>query len=196
MSAPDDGRAKGPTMSIPEDAAVVSVAELAEVAELVTKQKLYENMALYCRGQDRKDLDLMKSTFWPDATDNHGMFNGLAHDFCQWSYENQKTTQHRAQHYITNVISEIDGDRAKRETAFVYVMVKPGGERTDLMGGRYRDLCERRDGKWKVLRRVVVFDYVAQCPPMGELGAAFGGIPETARIGDVFPHDPIHDPEW
>lgn len=167
-----------------------------ELAELVAKQKLYENMALYCRGQDRKDLELMKSTFWPEATDNHGMFDGLAHEFCEWSYENQKRTLHRSHHYITNVIVELDGDRAKRESAVVYVMVKPGVDPTDVMGGRYRDLCERRDGEWRVLRRVVIFDHVAQFASMGELGAVFGGIPDTARIGDTYPYDPIHDLEW
>src|SRR3954465_5394748 len=87
------------------------------VADLLAKQKLYENMALYCRGQDRKDLELMKSTFWPEATDNHGMWNGSAHDFCEWAYENQKITNHRSQHYITNVLIEVDEDVARRETA-------------------------------------------------------------------------------
>ena len=34
----------------------------------------------YCRGVDRLDPDEMKSAYWPDATDDHGVFddNGLA----------------------------------------------------------------------------------------------------------------------
>jgi hypothetical protein len=166
------------------------------VAEVVAKQKLYENMALYCRGQDRKDLALMKSTFWPEATDNHGMFIGSAHEFCEWAYENQKTTQHRSHHYITNVLIELKGDVAKRESAVTYVMVRPEGGPTDVMGGRYRDLCERRGGEWKVLRRVVIFDHVAHFISGGDLGDVFGGIPVTARVGDVYPNDPIHEDEW
>src|SRR5687767_2288328 len=88
-----------------------AVAELMDkVAELLDKQALYENVALYCRGQDRKELELMKSTFWPEATDHHGPFVGSAHEFCEWSYENRKKTQHKSQHYITNVLVDVDGD--------------------------------------------------------------------------------------
>lgn len=183
-------------MTIPAQPTAPSATLVEEIAELIAKQKLYENMALYCRGQDRKDLDLVKSTFWPEATDNHGMFDGLAFDFCDWSYQNQKETKHASHHYITNVIIELDGDTARRETSVVYVMVKSGGQPTDVMGGRYRDFCERRDGEWKVLRRVVIFDHVAQYPSSGELGAVFGGIPDTARVGGIYPNDPIHDAEW
>lgn len=184
-------------MPVPSEVPVaVSGADHADLVELVAKQKLHENIALYCRGQDRKDLELMKSTFWPEATDNHGMFNGPAHEFCEWAYENQKQTQHRSHHYVTNVVIELDGDRAKRESAFVYVMVRPGGAETDVSGGRYRDLCERRDGEWKVLRRVVIHDHMARFAPKGEFETVFGGFPGTARIGDVYPHDPIHDAAW
>lgn len=168
----------------------------AEIAELIAKQKLHDNLVEYCRGQDRKDLELVKSTFWPEATDNHGMFNGPAHEFCEWAFEKQKVDQYASHHYVTNVLSEIDGDTARRESAVIYVMVKPGDEPTDVMGGRYRDLCERRDGVWKVLRRTVIFDHVAQYPSSGALGDVFGGVPETARVGGLYPHDPIHDATW
>ncbi|PZH18828.1 hypothetical protein C1I97_03145 [Streptomyces sp. NTH33] len=179
----------GPEPAVPD-------ADAVAVTELIAKQKLYENLALYCRGQDRKDLELMKSTFWPEATDNHGMFVGSAHEFCEWAYENQKTTKHRSHHYITNVLIELNGNVAKRESAVIYVMVRPDGGPTDIMGGRYRDLCERRGGEWKVLRRVVIFDHVAQFTTTEELGAVFGGIPETARLGDVYPNDSIYEREW
>src|SRR3954466_2329166 len=104
-------------MSCPSEAIFPTGVNHAELADLLAKQKLYENMALYCRGQDRKDLELMKSTFWPEATDNHGVWIGSAHDFCEWAYENQKITKHSSQHYITNVLIELDGDTARRETA-------------------------------------------------------------------------------
>jgi hypothetical protein len=183
LTSPSDGTAR----SVPD-------VDAAAVAELIDKQKLYENMALYCRGQDRKDLELMKSTFWPEATDNHGMWNGSAHDFCEWAYENQKITNHRSQHYITNVLIEVDEDVARRETAVIYAMVR--AERpTDLLGARYRDLCERRNGEWKVLRRVLVLDHVTQVPAT-EFSLIYGELPATARIGDTHPNDPIYDDEW
>lgn len=185
-------------MTRSEDKTTTSGAEIspAQIAGLIDKQSLYENMALYCRGMDRKDLEVMKSTFWPEATDDHGAFVGSAFEFCEWSCENQKTGRHRSHHYITNVLIDLDGDTARRETAVIYVMVRPDEDRIELMGGRYRDVCERRSGEWKVLRRVVIFDYAQQFSPIADFGAVFGGIPPTSRFGLLFPDDPIYDAEW
>ena len=166
------------------------------VEELLDKQRLHDNMALYCRAMDRKDLATMKSTFWPEATDNHGSFVGLAHDFCEWTYENQKHHKHRSHHYITNVLSEVDGSTAHRESAVIYVMVRPAENRIELMGGRYRDFCEKRQGEWRVLRRTVVFDYAQVFPSIADFGDVFGGIPPTATFGSLFPEDAIYDAQW
>ena len=38
--------------------------------------------ARYARGVDRLDGDLMKSAYWPEATDDHGVFVGNAMAFC------------------------------------------------------------------------------------------------------------------
>jgi hypothetical protein len=168
----------------------------AQIAELIDKQSLHENMALYCRGMDRKDLAAMKSTFWTEATDDHGAFVGSAHHFCEWSCENQQKGRHRSHHYITNMLIDLDGDTALRETAVVYVMVRPADDRIEVMGGRYRDVCEKRMGEWKVLRRVVIFDFAQQFSPIADFGDVFGGIPPTSRFGKLFPDDPIYDAEW
>lgn len=169
--------------------------ESPAVQELVAKQQLYDNIALYCRGQDRKDLELVKSTFWPDATDNHGAFVGSAHEFCEWAYENQKTSRHRSHHYITNVLVELDGEHARRETAFNFVMVTSEGT-TKVSGGRYRDLCERRDGEWKVLRRLVIHDHVAEFPSSDDFDGILGGMPDSAPRGGLYPDDPIYEASW
>lgn len=164
-----------------------------ELSELVDKQKLHENMMLYCRGMDRKDLDVLKSTFWPEATDNHGVFNGNAHEFCEMTYRNQKVSGHGSTHHCSNVLIELLGDRAKRETVFMYVMVDHAGRRSYMLSGRYRDLCEKRAGEWKVLRRVCVFDWAQVLPENADYAAIFGApLPPTACLGDVYPKDAIY----
>jgi hypothetical protein len=59
--------------------------------------------------------------------------------------------QQQGQHYITDVLIDIDGDRARRETAFVHAAA---------------------------------------------LEDVFGGVPDTARVGDVYPHYPIYEADW
>ncbi|QSE85865.1 nuclear transport factor 2 family protein [Rhodococcus koreensis] len=167
-----------------------------EIIDLLDKQKLYENMALYCRAMDRKDVETMKSTFWPEATDNHGAFDGSAHEFCEWAYRGQKSSEHRSHHYITNTLINVNGSTARRETAVVYVMVLPAANRIEMMGGRYRDFCEQRDSEWKVLRRTVVFDYAQVFDEIADFGDVFGGIPATSRFGSLYPDDPIYEAQW
>ena len=110
-------------------------AELEQLRVLVAKQELNENMIRYCRGMDRKDLDLMKSTYWPEATEDHGMFVGLSHDFCDWVYSMRRESSHKASHYVTNMLIELNGNQAKRETAFIYLAMPADGGPTDLLFG-------------------------------------------------------------
>jgi SnoaL-like domain len=180
----------------PAPAHGASDADAAALGDLLATHKLYENLALYCRGQDRKDLALMKSTFWPEATDNHGAFNGSAHEFCEWAYEGQKKTKHKSLHFITNVLTELDGDVARRESSVIYLRVHPDGGPNGLLFARYRDLCERREGEWKVLRRVLIHDHIAQLDHVELQATMLSDMPITGRWGDVYPNDPIHDDEW
>ncbi|KXX60157.1 hypothetical protein AZG88_38970 [Rhodococcus sp. LB1] len=167
-------------------------ASASAVLELLDKQAIYENMMFYIRGQDRKDLELVKSTFWPDATEDHGAFVGSAHDFCDLVHERSRTTRYTAVHNCGNVLIEMLGDQAKRETVFTYVRVET--ERTIVLSGRYRDLCEKRRGQWKVLRRLVIFEWVQTLPPNGDYWEIFG-YPSTASRGTIYPDDPIYH-DW
>lgn len=163
---------------------------------LVDKQELHENIALYCRAMDRKDLETMKSTFWPEATDNHGAFDGPAFEFCEWAVRNQRSGGHSSHHYITNCLIDLRDNRARRETAVLYAMVRPEEDHIELMGGRYRDLCELRGDEWKVLRRTVIFDFAHVLPGIADFDSVFGSIPATSRFGGLHPDDPVYDDEW
>jgi hypothetical protein len=183
------------TAGLPVGDVAVWAEERKKLTALIAKQELHENMARYCRGMDRKDLELMRSTFWPESTEDHGMYVGLSHDFCAWACEVQKGTSYKASHYVTNMLIELDGDRAKRETAFMYTKVPTDGSPVDLLCGRYRDLCERRDGEWKVLSRTCVWDLAQRLNPEADYAALFG-IPPSSNFGALYPHDPIYAARW
>src|SRR5262249_23624395 len=75
------------------------------------------------------------------------------------------------QHHIGNVLIELQGERAGAETYWVAYhripadaggtgLVAGRGAETDLfIGGRYIDRFERRDGGWKIARRVGIHDW-------------------------------------
>ena len=53
----------------------------AEIQEMWDRQKCYDVLTRYCRALDRADLEMMKSVYWEDAIDIHGVFEGNAHEF-------------------------------------------------------------------------------------------------------------------
>ena len=55
-----------------------------ELQEVVDRQKIYDVLTRYCRALDRCDVELMKSVYWEDAVDAHGIFHGNAHEFCEF----------------------------------------------------------------------------------------------------------------
>lgn len=162
--------------------------------DLVEKQAIYENLMRYVRGQDRKELELMKSAYWPDGTDNHGSFVGNGHEFCESAYNGQKTIGHSAIHHCSNVLIELQGEQAKCESAFLYVMIHPKTKITKFLGGRYRDLCEKRNGEWRILRRLCIFDYANELEGARDFQTIFG-MPEDTAVGTNYPTDPIYA-EW
>lgn len=165
-----------------------------QLAELLEKNKIYENAMRYCRGMDRKDLSLMKSTFWPEATDNHGFFVGNCHDFCDMAYQGQEASGHSAIHHCSNVLIELAGSKARCESAFIYVWSHAEKSVTKLLGGRYKDVCEKRGDEWKILRRFTIFDWANELAGAQDFQGIFN-FPPSALVGDLHPNDPVPE-EW
>ena len=53
--------------------------------QLSDREKIREAAMRYSYGVDRLDPEVMKSAYWPEATDNHGNFVGNAHEFVDLS---------------------------------------------------------------------------------------------------------------
>ena len=118
------------------------------------------NAALrYCRGVDRLDAELMKSAYWPEATDEHGSFVGNAwefSDYCMQAHQGWRSTNH----CIFNHSIELDpgGERARGEIYNVAYLFKKDADVLDTWHGRYLDDYEKRDDEWRILKRVCVHE--------------------------------------
>lgn len=164
-----------------------------QLQELYDKQKLHDNLMQYCRGLDRMDQELMTSTYWPDSTDDHGSYVGSGHGWCAEATK-WRDGQYGVNHHISNVYSEIDGNRAKRESMFTVVVNLRDPALSVFLGGRYRDLCEKREGEWKILRRVCIWDWCERRET--EHGWELVGIPKLTNWGAYYPNDPIYQDWW
>ena len=141
---------------------------------LLDKQEIYELMCRYCRGVDRMDKELVLSCFWPGATDVHlGMHGrlhtGTAEEFFDYEWEGFKGFT-ASQHYLCNMLIEVDGDNAVAETyQFSFYWREPGTdpELNWQNANRYLDVFERRDGEWRILRRDFIRNFSLPIRPVG-----------------------------
>lgn len=160
-----------------------------ELQEMHNKQAIQDTLANYCRGIDRCDIDVLKSVYWPEATDDHGSFTGNAHEFCEYVIPALKNMRH-TMHQISNVHIELDGNRAKVETYCVayHYLDGPDGLMDMVVGGRYIDVFEKRLDRWKILKRVYVMDWNQNTPATAEWDEGLYGQLKTR--GKRFPDDP------
>jgi hypothetical protein len=138
------------------------------VRELKDRQEITDVLLRYCRAADRFDMELARTCYHDDATDNHGMFVGDVPSFISYATEGLATMV-CTQHHLTNVIVEVEGDAAVSDAsclAFHRMPSKDGGLADHWVGLRFVDRLERRGGPWKIARRVVVYEW-SRVDPVG-----------------------------
>lgn len=151
----EDIKIKDPFVGVPTH------AEFLE--QLADREAIRDCLYRYCRGIDRCDADLLRSTFWPDALDNHAVPNKPPLNAYYWigKVVPLLDAMERTMHHIANVIIRIDGEQANVESYFWAVHQETrDGELQDVhAAGRYLDKFERRDGEWRVAHRQVLIDW-------------------------------------
>ena len=163
------------------------------IAQLHDREAIRDCIYRYCRGIDRADEATLRSSYWPDAHDQHGAYAGPVEGFFQWALEVFKTDA-RNVHQVSNIlISFTAPTRAAVESYFNALQRgagKDGVVRQFHLAGRYCDLFEKRGTEWRVARRTVVYDWVEeQSAPEQSEAARFG---PRQPIGAKFPHDPVY----
>lgn len=159
---------------------------------LFDKQAILELVHTYCRAADRHDHELMRTLYHEDATDDHGsFFKGLAMDFIDTLPEIQAPMK-ILHHNVSTVNIALNGNHAEGE---VYVLafhqVETGSGLIDLLiGGRYFDRYEKRNGHWKFMHRAVVADWATLHDP--SIVNLTNPMIEGAHIGQPGKTDPSY----
>lgn len=170
------------------DVMLRAIAPLHAVADRLAIQDV---LCRYARGIDRCDEDVLRGVWWPDARADYG--NGEV-DAGDWSGQVVKAlgTMRRTQHFLGNMLIELDGDRATAETycrAYHEVDGADGPAEMEV-GGRYLDLLERRGAEWRIAYRRYVLDWNRNTASTAAWdGALYGNL---RRHGARRPHDPLY----
>jgi SnoaL-like domain len=129
---------------------------------LIAKEEIRELAMLYSRGVDRKDIELLRTLYAKDATDNHGKhYNGDADGYLQF-LEKSFPYMRYSGHHICNHLVSVDGDRGEGEVyALAHHLIPDGkgGTVEDFMAVRYIDRYRKENGRWLFAGRVVSFDH-------------------------------------
>jgi SnoaL-like domain len=157
--------------------------------ELADRLAIAETLTLYCRGIDRCDADQLAAVFTPDARIDYGdgakpiaetipgLMAGLG-------------AMRLTQHNIANTVMRITGTRAKAETNCValHLIPTPDGEVELVVGGRYLDRLEKREGRWQIAERLYVMDWNRTSPSTMQLeGGLFDGLQRRGARGSDDP---------
>ena len=143
-------------------------------ARLAIMDQLYR----YCRSVDRLDVATGHGVFHADATGDFSPgYKGTGRGWIDYICEKHREFLHHS-HQVTNIIIEIDGDRAGSESYVFATLQRQDGETVvqHEFWARYIDSWSWRDGVWAIDARECIVDY-------GVMRAvdALPGNPRSAR---------------
>ena len=132
------------------------------------RDAIAEVLAQYAQAADRRDEARLRDCFHANSTHDHA-FVGSSAAFCDRAMEilNSLVVTH---HQIGTISITVEGEMARSECYFtayhrlapgvetVFGMMPEGGD--VIIGGRYIDRFEKREGKWRIAHRQGVHDWV------------------------------------
>lgn len=127
--------------------------------QLADREAIREVANRYSYGVDRLDAECMRSAYWPEAIDDHGVFVGNA-----WEFVDRVVSTHGrwafTMHATTNHMIELgdDGVSATGQLYNVSTLLSDDRSTLNTWFGRYLDRYEKRGDEWRIIHRVCVHE--------------------------------------
>jgi SnoaL-like domain len=136
------------------------------IERLLDREAIRDCLMRYCHGVDRCDEEMIRGVYWPEATDEHGMFDGSADEYVTMLMPMLRAME-ATSHMLGNIWIVLRGRSADVETymtAYHRARSSAGVLRDSIISGRYLDRVEKRGEEWRILKRAVVVDWFRQYP--------------------------------
>jgi len=132
-----------------------------DVQEMLDEYALRKLVHSYSRAVDRGDLETLRGLYHHDAEDSHGSFSSGSVDTFLRTLAQARPHVRSMQHHITTTNFAINGHIAEGEIYSIatHSFAASDGETEVVVGGRYLDKYEKRDGTWKFTTRCIVTDW-------------------------------------
>lgn len=157
--------------------------------QMVDREAIRDCVARLARGEDRRSADLIRSCWWPEARFDYGVHAGDFETYLAWVVPGADAIKD-TQHLLGQTYIELAGETAKAEThVFSYHRVDmgegaKGGERDTCIGGRYLDSLEKRGQDWRIVDRIMLYDWEQDWGAAADWSKGVMGYPFSA---DHFP---------
>ena len=143
------------------------------VRDLTDRQAITDLIYRYCRSVDRLDVPLGHSIWHDGAYADYGadVYQGDGRGVIDLICKQHSHSLHHS-HQVTNIIIDLQGDRAGSESyAIAALRVKTGESLKQItVWTRYIDSWSRRDGRWGLEKRVAIrdFDQMQNVTPLAD----------------------------
>lgn len=140
------------------------------LTQVADRQAITDQIYRYCRAMDRIDHQLGYSVWHEDGTADYGdTFQGTGRGFIDHVCAQHSQMQQHS-HQMSNIIVELDGDKAGSESYVTATLRMVRGDKTMQISviSRYVDTWSKRDGRWALDHRIAVMemDEMREITPM------------------------------
>lgn len=156
-----------------------------QLQAFLDRETIRQAIVTLARGEDRRDAAMITSAYWPDSVTDYGVFRGDFATYLAWVVPGADAITN-TQHVLGQTYTELDGDTAKAETQVISyhrVNMGPdhGGEVDTVIGGRYLDIFEKRDGEWRIASRTMLYDWYQDWGKAIDWSQGVMGMPFSAE---------------
>ena len=129
-------------------------------ATLADTQAITRQIYNYCRSVDRLDVPLGHLVFHADAVADFPTYKGTGRGWIDFICVEHLNFLHHS-HQVTNVLIDVDGERAGSEAYVIANLRQMDGGRliNRMFSARYIDTWSKREGCWAIDRRDCVVDF-------------------------------------
>jgi hypothetical protein len=155
------------------------------LTELFDREAIRGCLARLARGEDRRSADLISSCWWPDAKFDYGVYAGDFDAYLAWVVPGAdaiKNTQHVLGQ--THIVLNERSARAETHVLSYHRVDMGAGDRNTCIGGRYLDTMEKRGEDWRIVDRIMLYDWEQDWGAAADWSKGVMGYPFTA---DHFP---------
>jgi SnoaL-like domain len=127
---------------------------------LADTQAIARQLYNYCRSVDRLDVPLGYGVFHADAVADFPTYKGSGRGWIDFICAEHRNFLHHS-HQVTNVLIDVEGDKAGSEAYVTANLRQMEGERliNRKFAARYIDTWSKREGHWAIDKRDCIVDF-------------------------------------